>query len=197
MHGEPKYPPGFSHFDYVNPDAPEGGTLTLAARQGGFDSLNPFIFKGQAAEGWRLVFEPLTKRAQDEPFSLYGLLAEEVEMDPARTWIRFRLRDGARFADGEPVKVSDILWSWETLRDKGRPNHRLYYREVRRTEVSGRDVTFHFHSGDNLELPLLMALMPVLPAHWFEANGFDKTTLEPIPGSGPYRVDKVDAGRRV
>ncbi len=102
---------------------PRDGTLTLAARQGGFDSLNPFIFKGQAAEGWRRVFEPLTKRSQDEPFSLYGLLAEEVEMDPARKWIRFRLRKGASFADGEPVKVSDILWSWETLRDKGRPNH--------------------------------------------------------------------------
>lgn len=197
MHGAPKYPDRFDHFDYVNPDAPTGGTLTLAARQGGFDSLNPFIFKGQAAEGWRLVFEPLTKRSQDEPFSLYGLLAEEVEMNPDRRWIRFRLRDGARFADGEPVKVSDILWSWETLRDKGRPNHRLYYREVQRTEVSGRDVTFHFRNGDNLELPLLMALMPVLPAHWFEANGFEKTTLEPIPGSGPYRVDKVDAGRRI
>lgn len=197
MHGAPKYAPEFAHFDYVNPEAPRDGTLTLAARQGGFDSLNPFIFKGQAAEGWRLVFEPLTKRSQDEPFSLYGLLAEEVEMDPARKWIRFRLRKGASFADGEPVKVSDILWSWETLRDKGRPNHRLYYREVARTEVDGRDVTFHFNNGDNLELPLLMALMPVLPAHWFKANGFEKTTLTPIPGSGAYTVDKVDPGRRI
>ncbi|WP_417517416.1 extracellular solute-binding protein [Minwuia sp.] len=197
MHGTPKYPPDFEHFDYVNPDAPRTGTLSLAARQGGYDSLNPFIFKGQAAEGWRLVFESLTKRAQDEPFSLYGLLAEEVEMDPARKWIRFRLREGARFADGEPVKVSDLIWSWETLRDKGRPNHRLYYREVLRTEVDGRDVTFRFRSGDNLELPLLMALMPVLPAHWFEANGFEKTTLDPIPGSGPYRVDRVEQGRRI
>jgi microcin C transport system substrate-binding protein len=197
MHGEPKYPSGFQHFDYVNPDAPKAGTLTLAARQGGFDSLNPFIFKGQAAEGWRLVFESLTKRSQDEAFALYGLLAEEVEMDPARKWIRFRLRTGARFADGEPVKVSDILWSWETLRDQGRPNHRLYYREVARTEVEGRDVTFHFRSGDNLELPLLMALMPVLPAHWFTANGFDKTTLEAIPGSGAYAVDNLDPGRRI
>lgn len=197
MHGAPKYPADFKHFDYVNPDAPKSGTLTLAARQGGFDSLNPFIFKGQVAEGWRLVFESLTKRAQDEPFSLYGLLAEEVEMDPARKWIRFRLREGAAFADGEPVKVSDLLWSWETLRDRGRPNHRLYYREVTRTEVAGRDVTFHFSNGDNLELPLLMALMPILPAHWFDANGFEKTTLTPIPGSGPYAVDRVDPGRRI
>lgn len=197
MHGEPKYPIGFDQFDYVNPGAPKGGTLTLAARQGGFDSLNPFIFKGQAAEGWRLVFESLTKRSQDEPFSLYGLLAEEVEMDPARKWIRFRIRANARFADGEPVKVSDVLWSWQTLRDQGRPNHRLYYREVARTEVDGRDVTFHFRSGDNLELPLLMALMPVLPAHWFTANGFDKTTLNAIPGSGPYAVDTLDPGRQI
>ena len=197
MHGAPAYPPGFPHFDYVNPEAPRGGTLTLAARQGTFDSLNPFIFKGQAAEGWRLVFEALTKRAQDEPFSLYGLIAEEVEMDPARKWIRFRIRQGARFADGEPVTVDDILWSWETLRDRGRPNHRLYYSEVARTEVDGRDITFHFKSGDNRELPMLMALMPVLPSHWFEANGFERTTLTPIPGSGPYEVDRIEPGRRI
>ncbi|ANK83294.1 MAG: hypothetical protein TEF_05495 [Rhizobiales bacterium NRL2] len=197
MHGEPAYPPGFPHFGYVDPAAPKGGTLTLAAQQGSFDSLNPFIFRGQAAEGWRLVFEALTKRSQDEPFSLYGLIAEEVEMDPARKWIRFRLRQGARFADGEPVTVHDILWSWKTLRDSGRPNHRLYYKEVARVEVDGRDVTFHFRGGDNRELPMLMALMPVLPSHWFEANGFDRTTLTPIPGSGPYEVGRIEPGRRI
>lgn len=197
MQGEPAYPPGFDHFSYVNPAAPKGGTLTLAARQGSFDSLNPFIFKGQAAEGWRLVFEALTKRSQDEPFSLYGLIAEQVEMDPERKWIRFRIRRGARFADGEPVTVNDILWSWKTLRDSGRPNHRLYYREVARTEVDGRDVTFRFMNGDNLELPMLMALMPVLPSHWFEANGFERTTLTPIPGSGPYEAVSVEPGRRI
>lgn len=197
MHGEPKYPPGFQHFDYVNPDAPVGGTLVQTAEEGSFDSLNPFIFKGQAAEGWRLVFESLTKRAEDEPFTLYGLLAETIDMDPERRWISFTLREGARFADGEPVEVDDVVWSWKTLRDKGRPNHRLYYREVVRTEVEGRTVTFHFANGNNRELPLLMALMPILPSHWFEANGFERTTLEAIPGSGPYAVAKVEPGRRV
>lgn len=197
MHDQPKYPQGFSHFGYVNPSAPRGGTLRLAATQGTFDSLNPFIFKGQAAEGWRLVFEALTKRAQDEPFSLYGLVAESIDMDPARRSIAFTLHPEARFADGEPITAEVLLWSWQTLRDKGRPNHRLYYRQVARTAVDGRTVTFHLGSGENRELPLLMAFMPILPKHWFEANGFERTTLDVIPGSGPYRVAELEQGRTI
>lgn len=197
MHDQPKYPQGFSHFGYVNPSAPKGGTLRLAATQGTFDSLNPFIFKGQAAEGWRLVFEALTKRAQDEPFSLYGLVAESIDMDPARRSIAFTLHPEARFADGEPITAEVLLWSWQTLRDKGRPNHRLYYRQVARTAVDGRTVTFHLGSGENRELPLLMAFMPILPKHWFEANGFERTTLDVIPGSGPYRVAELEQGRTI
>jgi len=111
MQGAPKYPAGFSHFGYVNPAAPKGGVLRLAARQGSFDSLNPFIFKGQAAEGWRLVFEALTKRSQDEPFALYGLLAETIDMDPARRSIAFTLNPDARFADGEPIDADVLLRS--------------------------------------------------------------------------------------
>ncbi|MDF1722785.1 MAG: extracellular solute-binding protein [Minwuia sp.] len=197
MQDAPKYPAGFSHFGYVNPAAPKGGVLRLAARQGSFDSLNPFIFKGQAAEGWRLVFEALTKRSQDEPFALYGLLAEAIDMDPARRSIAFSLNPDARFADGEPINADVLLRSWQTLRDQGRPNHRLYYKQVVRTEVDGRKVTFHFASGENRELPLLMALMPVLPMHWFDANGFDRTTLDAIPGSGPYRVAELEQGRSI
>lgn len=197
MQGAPKYPAGFSHFGYVNPAAPKGGVLRLAARQGSFDSLNPFIFKGQAAEGWRLVFEALTKRSQDEPFALYGLLAETIDMDPARRSIAFTLNPNARFADGEPINADVLLRSWQTLRDQGRPNHRLYYKQVARTEVDGRAVTFHFASGENRELPLLMALMPVLPMHWFDANGFDRTTLDAIPGSGPYQVAGLEQGRSI
>ena len=197
MHDQPKYPKGFSHFGYVDPTAPKGGTLRLAAQQGTFDSLNPFIFKGQAAEGWRLVFEALTKRSQDEPFSLYGLVAESIDMDPARRSIAFTLHRDARFADGEPITAEVLHWSWQTLRDKGRPNHRLYYRQVPRTEVDGRTVTFHLGSGANRELPLLMAFMPILPKHWFEANGFERTTLDAIPGSGPYAVAELEQGRSI
>lgn len=197
MHDQPKYPKGFSHFGYVDPTAPKGGTLRLAAQQGTFDSLNPFIFKGQAAEGWRLVFEALTKRSQDEPFSLYGLVAESIDMDPARRSIAFTLHRDARFADGEPITAEVLHWSWQTLRDKGRPNHRLYYRQVARTEVDGRTVTFHLGSGANRELPLLMAFMPILPKHWFEANGFERTTLDAIPGSGPYAVAELEQGRSI
>lgn len=197
MHDQPRYPKGFSHFGYVNPAAPKGGTLRLAATQGTFDSLNPFIFKGQAAEGWRLVFEALTKRSQDEPFSLYGLVAESIDMDPSRRSIAFTLHPDARFADGEPITAEVLLWSWQTLRDKGRPNHRLYYRQVARTSVDGRTVTFHLGSGENRELPLLMAFMPILPKHWFEANGFERTTLDAIPGSGPYRVAELEQGRTI
>lgn len=197
MHDQPKYPKGFSHFGYVDPTAPKGGTLRLAAQQGTFDSLNPFIFKGQAAEGWRLVFEALTKRSQDEPFSLYGLVAESIDMDPARRSIAFTLHRDARFADGEPITAEVLHWSWQTLRDKGRPNHRLYYRQVARTEVDGCTVTFHLGSGENRELPLLMAFMPILPKHWFEANGFERTTLDAIPGSGPYAVAELEQGRSI
>lgn len=197
MHDQPKYPKGFSHFGYIDPIAPKGGTLRLAAQQGTFDSLNPFIFKGQAAEGWRLVFEALTKRSQDEPFSLYGLVAESIDMDPARRSIAFTLHRDARFADGEPITAEVLHWSWQTLRDKGRPNHRLYYRQVARTEVDGRTVTFHLGSGENRELPLLMAFMPILPKHWFEANGFERTTLDAIPGSGPYAVAELEQGRSI
>ncbi|MEC9347288.1 MAG: extracellular solute-binding protein [Pseudomonadota bacterium] len=196
MHGAPAYAADFDHFDYVNPYAPKGGTLVLAAEQGSFDSLNPFILKGQAADGWRHVFEPLAKRSQDEPFSLYGLLAESIEVDPERHWIRFTLRPEARFADGEPVTADVVRWSWETLRDRGRPNHRLYYRQVDSAEVEGRSVTFRF-SGDNRELPLLMALMPVLPRHWFADRDFEATGLTPFPGSGPYAVAEVRPGQSV
>lgn len=196
MHGAPARAADFAHFDYVNPGAPKGGTLVLAAEQGSFDSLNPFILRGQAADGWRLVFEPLAKRAQDEPFSLYGLLAESIEMDPDRRWIRFTMRPEARFADGAPVTADDVRWSWQTLRDRGRPNHRLYYRQVESAEVDGPTVTFRF-PGENRELPLLMALMPVLPRHWFADRDFEDTGLVPFPGSGPYAVDAVRPGRSV
>lgn len=196
MHDQPKYD-GTTPFDYVNPRAPKGGLLRVAARQTTFDSLHPFIFKGIAAEGWRLSFEALTFRSQDEPFSLYGLIAKSIDMPADRQSVTFELRDGVRFADGEPVTVDDIVWTWKTLKDQGRPNHRLFYRQVTRVAVDGRRITFHFPGSDNRELPLLMALMPVLPKHYFAGRDFEATSLDPIPGTGPYQVDKLRVGESI
>lgn len=197
MHDRPKYPPGFAHFDYVEPAAPKGGRLRLAAI-GGFDSLNPFIIKGTPAAGLHLSFEALLTRAQDEPFSLYGLLARQVVVAPDRSWIEFRLHPAARFADGRPVTVDDVIFSYRTLREEGRPNLRLYYREVARVERIGLDgVRFVFAAAGNRELALIMGLMPVLPSHAFRDRPFARTTLRPIPGSGPYAIAAVDPGRSI
>ncbi len=197
MHDAPKYPAGFAHFDYVEPTAPKGGRLRLAAI-GGFDSLNPFIIKGAPAAGLHLSFESLMTRAQDEPFSLYGLLARRVETAPDRSWVEFRLRAEARFADGRPVTVDDVIFSYATLKAEGRPNLRLYYREVARVERVGPDgVRFVFRQSGNRELALIMGLMPVLPSHVFQDRRFAATTLQPIPGSGPYAIAAVDPGRSI
>lgn len=198
MHGAPKYGPGLTHLDYVNPNAPKGGELRLAA-SGTFDNLQPFMIKGSAAAGRQYVFESLLKRVWDEPFSLYGLIAETVEMPEDRSWVAFTLRPEARFHDGSPITVDDVIFSMETLRDKGRPNHRLFYSKVERTErIGDRTVKFIFKEEEaDRELPLLMGLMPIVSKAYFSEHEFDKTTLEPPLGSGPYRLTKVDPGRTV
>ncbi len=198
MHGEPKYPPGFAAFDYANPDAPQGGRLTRAV-QGSFDSLNPLIVRGQSAPGMRqYVYESLMARAQDEPFSLYGLLAETIEMPPDRSWVAFTLRDEARFSDGEPVTLDDVIFSHALLRDRGRPNHQFYYSKVAQVEKTGpRTVRFSFETAGDREMPLIMGLMPVLPKHAIDPETFEQTTLEPPVGSGPYVVSEVDPGSRI
>ncbi len=198
MHGAPKYGPGFAHLEYVNPDAPKGGDLRLGLA-GSFDSVQPFIIKGRAAAGRHYVFESLLKRVWDEPFSLYGLIAETVEMPAERTWVEFKLRQDARWHDGTPITVDDVVWSMETLRDEGRPNHRLFYSKVARIERPGpRTIRFVFAADlDDRELPLIMGLMPILPKHYFADRAFNETTLEPILGSGPYRIAELDAGRSI
>lgn len=209
MHGAPKFAPSFDAVDFVNPDAPGGGTLRLSV-VGGFDSLNPFIIKGAPAFGpmvaynrylKNLVYETLLRRSPDEPFTLYGLLAESVRMADDRRWVRFTLNPAARFSDGMPVTVEDVLFSWRTLKAHGRPNHRLYYNMVETAEQTGeREITFIFKTPGgqvNAELPLIIGLMPVLPAHYFKDHPFERTGLTPIPGSGPYVIDTVEAGRRV
>ena len=198
MHGEPEHSAAFDAFGYVNPAAPKGGTVTFA-QLGSFDSLNPLIVKGVAAAGMRdYVFESLMARAYDEPFSLYGLLAESIETPDDRDWVEFTLRPEAAFSDGKPVTVDDVLFSHALLRDHGRPNHRTYYSKVSKAEKTGpRSVRFIFDAGGDREMPLIMGLMPVLPKHAFDPETFEQTTLKPLVGSGPYVVAKVDPGKQV
>ena len=197
MHGDLKYGPEFQHFDYVNPNAPKGGTVTFSA-VGSFDSFNPYIVKGEPAVGISLLYESLTTQSLDEPFSEYGLLAETIEMPEDRSWVAFTLRPEARWHDGKPVTVEDVIWSLETLRAKGAPFYRYYYKNVKSVEAAGdRRVKFTFDQTINRELPLIIGQLPILPKHYFEGREFDRTTLEPPLGSGPYRIKSFEPGRTV
>lgn len=202
MHGAPKYGTEFAQFDYANPNAPKGGRIVLS-KVGTFDSLNPFIIRGVPAEGRNLSFESLMARSKDEPFSLYGLLAQRIEVPDDRSWVIFTLNPLARFHDGTPVRVSDVIFSLNTLRDHGRPNHHFYYSQVTRAEDLGDGrVKFSFkgtssNDTDDRELPLILALMPILPERFFADRPFDAVSLEAIPGTGPYRISAVEPGRKV
>jgi peptide/nickel transport system substrate-binding protein len=205
MHGEPALPAGFRHLPYADPGAPTGGTVTHGV-QGSFDSLNQFIVQGgtTTARGIRdtdfgaLVIESLLERNMDEPFALYGLLAESVRMPEERDWIEFRLNEKARFSDGTPVSVEDVIFSFEILRDKGRPHFRARYSRITAMEKTGdRIVRFTFEDGSDRELPLLVGMSPILAKHTIDPETFDRSTLTPPVGSGPYVIDKVDPGNRI
>ena len=197
MFGELKYGPGFEHFDYANPDAPKGGRMVQSA-VGTFDNLNPFILRGTAAAGVSLIFDTLMAGNLDEPFSEYGLLAESVEMPEDRSWVAFTLRPDARWHDGKPVTVEDVIWSFEALKEQGHPFYRAYYANITKVEADGeRRVKMTFDGTVNRELPLIAGQMPVLPKHYYETHAFEKTTLEPPLGSGPYRIKSVDPGRSI
>lgn len=197
MHGAPKYGPDFTHFDYVNPDAPKGGELRLA-EIGGWDSLNPFIVKGDPPAGADLPFETLMVGAADEAFSEYGLIAESLETPADRSWVIFNLRPKARWHDGKPITADDVVFSFEILKAKGHPHYRFYYAGVDKVERLGeRRVRFTFKPGDNRELPLILGQLPVLPRHYWQGRDFSLTTLEPPLGSGPYRVASFEAQRSI
>ncbi len=198
MHGTPKYPAGFTRFDYVNDRAPKEGEVRLAAI-GSFDSLNPMIVRGTPAAGIRWhVFESLMGRAYDEPFSLYGLIAETIETPDDRSWVEFTLRPEAKFSDGSPVTVDDVIFSVETLRDQGRPNHKYYYGKVAAMEKVGeRTVRLTFTEEGDREMPLIMGLMPILPKHVYGGQDFTRTGLTPMIGSGPYTIGKVEPGASI
>jgi microcin C transport system substrate-binding protein len=198
LYDMPKYPEGFAHFDYVRPDAPKGGTIRLA-QEGGFDSLHPFIPKGDPVllEGY--VYETLMVSSLDEPFTMYGLLAESVELPEDRSWITFHLRPEARWSDGMPVTAEDVVYSFSTLTTQGLPFFRLYYRAVKAVEAVGpRSVRFRLDTEHiNRELPLICGQLPILPKHYWSARDFAAPTLEPPVGSGPYRITAVEPNRSV
>lgn len=193
----PKYPANFKHFDYVNPDAPKGGTFRQAAF-GSFDSLNPFVSKGVPADEIGLIYDTLARQSLDEPVTEYGLLASRIEKAPDNTWVRFYLRPEARFHDGHPVRAEDVVFTFQTLIKDGAPIYRNYYADV--AEVIAEDplrVLFKFKHANNRELPLILGQLPVLPKHWWEHRDFTKGNLEFPLGSGPYKVTEVKPGRSV
>jgi len=197
MHGAPKYKADFKHFDYVNPEAPKGGEIKYAAI-GGFDTLNPFVVKGRAAAGIGAIYDSLMVGSADEPFSQYGLIAETIETPADRSWVAFTLRPQARWHDGKPITPEDVIFTFDILREKGRPFYRLYYGNVDQVTKTGeRTVKFSFKPGENRELPLILGQLPVLPKHYWEGRDFEKTTLEPPLGSGAYKIDQIDPNRSI
>jgi peptide/nickel transport system substrate-binding protein len=197
MHGEPSLKPGFSHLPYTDPAAPRGG-LMVHGVLGTFDSLNPFIVRGTPPTGVIAAntIESLMARSFDEPFTLYGLLAETVAVPDDRSFVEFRLNPLAKFSDGRPVTPEDVLFSWDLLRTRGRPNHRTYYSKVAKAEaVDARTIRFDLTGANDRELPLILGLMPILPKHATDPESFESGGLKPPVGSGPYVITKVDAGR--
>jgi microcin C transport system substrate-binding protein len=198
LYGDIKYGPDFTHFDYVNPDAPKGGTVRDFTVGTSFDTFNPFVLKGVPAAGAGLLFDSLTVRAEDEPETAYGLIAESMEMPKDRTWVIYHLRPQARFNDGTPITADDVLWTFNTLREKGRPLFRVYYGDVVKAETTDdHSVKFSFKNGENRELAQILGEMPVLSKAYFATHEFERASLEAPLGSGPYVVDGYEPGRTV
>jgi peptide/nickel transport system substrate-binding protein len=205
MHGSPALPPDYKAFSYVDPTVKKGGRLAYGV-VGTFNNLNPFIVKGKrtTARGmWdpelgNLVVESLMMRSRDEPFSMYGLLAETVEWDDARSFVQFNLNPKARWSDGQPVTPDDVIFTFELMRDKGAPPFSNRLKKVERMEkVGDHSVRFTFKKDADRELPLLLALSPVLPRHATKTDTFEQTTMVPLVGSGAYRVKQVRPGEKI
>lgn len=198
LYDSPELPEDFAYFPHVNPQAPKGGSITHTAVGGSFDSTNPFIIRGTPATGISQIYDTLMESNPNEPFSLYGLLARGVRLDPEREWIEFDLHEQARFQDGEPVTAYDVVFTFDLLREQGNPFYASYYAGVEKvTALSEHQVRFEFNDTQSRELPLIVAQLPILPRHYWEARDFTAPTLAAHPGSGPYRISEVDPGRRI
>ena len=197
LFGDLKYQPGFTHFDYTNPQAPRGGTMRFSAI-GTFDTLNPFVINGVPAAGISLIFDTLSAAAADEPASEYGLVARTIDLAPDKMSVLYTLRNEARFHDGTPMTPADVIWTFEALRKQGQPLYRTYYGDVVKVVQEGdRGVRFYFKSAKNRELPQILGEMPVLSKAYWSGKDFAKTTLTPPLGSGPYTIAAVDPGRSI
>lgn len=198
MHGEPALSPDFPYFPYANPDAPKGGRLVLAL-QGSFDSLNPLIVLGVAPDiAQRYVLQSLMTRSMDEPFSLYALVARSYEMPEDRSWIIFNLDQRATFSDGQPLTAEDVAFSFDMLKENGKPYHRSSFSAVRKVEIlSSHRIRFDLTGSQDRELPLILATMPIFAKHATDPASFANTTLKPLIGSGPYVFGEVKPGERV
>lgn len=198
LFGELKYKPGFTHFDYVNPNAPKGGTVKYSS-SGTFDSVNPFILKGVAAPGITpYVFQTLMTPSYDEPQSYYGLIARAVTVAPDHSYADFTLNKKARWQDGKPVTADDVIWTFHALKENGHPLYRVMYAPISEAEeIRPGVVRFHFTDLEHRELPLIAAAMPVLPKHYYATVPFDKTSLKAPIGSGPYTITAINPGRSI
>ena len=196
MHGVPKYERNFQNFEYVNPKAPKGGTIKLY-EIGSFDTLNNFILKGSPAANLSQIHDSLLVQSYDEPFTMYGLVAESISVPEDRSWVIFKIRKEAKFHDGNPIQVEDIIWTLNTLKDRGHPFYKFYYGNVKTAEkISDSEVKFIFQGEQNLELPLIIGQMKILSKKYWE-DKFENILLESPIGSGPYKVKNFKAGRTI
>ena len=197
MHGQPKYELEFSHLEYVNPNAPKGGKVIFSST-GSYNSFNPFILKGTAAAGIGNLYETLTTGSKDEAFTEYGLIAKSIEWPDDRSWVAFTIREEAIWHDGKKITPEDVIWTFNTLIEKGHPFYKYYYGDVLNViKINEDKVKFNFKGTTNLELPLIVGQLPVLPKHYWEDKNFEETSMDIPVGSGPYKIKNFDPGRSI
>lgn len=197
MHGEPKYSAQDTHLDYANPDAPKGGRLVMSA-VGTFDTINPYSIKGKAAKGLNLVYDRLMQRVWDEPFTMYPLIAERIDVSDDRSSMSIHVNPKARFHDGTPITADDVIFSFETLKTDGRPNMRQIYKLVETVEKKDEyTINMKFGDGYDQETAMIIAMMPVISKSYWDGKVFDQTTLKEPLLNGPYKIKEIDPGRRI
>jgi len=197
MHGEPKYNEDFISVEYVSNSAEKGGNIVRGAF-GSYDSFHPFILKGRSVAGIMSIYDTLTTRSYDEAFTEYGLLAEKIEWPEDRSWVKYTIRDEAEWHDGKTITSDDVVWTFNTLMEKGHPGYKYYYADVKNVvKVSDKIVKFEFKNNTNKELALIVGQLQILPKHYWINKNFEETTLDIPLGSGPYKIKSFDTGRSI